>query len=159
MKTAKLGILAAMVLGIMGAAFWFTSGGMARASCPDPLATFAQTHPALEMTSCSLTPGGQTLLRAEYKVVIGDFQTVEAFLVERYGMKPLVWECCGLSGRGGGFTLTPKQARTLPLNHPQHPEWASGIVSMSVAVEDEEQQITDIETHGVARVFVEIAEV
>ncbi len=129
------------------------------ATCPDPLSEFATPHPAMTLESCVLDPGGQAHLKATYSVPIDQYHAVEAFLVATYGMRPLEWACCALFARGGGFELTAAQARRFDLNYPQHPEWTGGSVSMTVGVQDDTKSILDIDTHGVATVFVDIAEV
>lgn len=59
--------------------------------CGDLLAIYAKKPANLEFLKCEIIDGGQTLVRATYRVTGKNSQEVEDFLVNNYRMKKLKW--------------------------------------------------------------------
>lgn len=78
---------------------------IARVPCGDLLKEYATRPDYLEFVGCE-EGEGQLVVRAEYRVMGRDAQSVERYLVENYEMGPLKWICCGWEnqGKNGSFT-------------------------------------------------------
>lgn len=66
--------------------------------CGDLLGEFGEKPEELELIECSVGENDQLhsfLLQARYKVPGEQAHLVEDFFHEKYGMKPLTFECCG----------------------------------------------------------------
>ena len=75
--------------------------------CGDLLALYAEKPERLEFTGCK-EGEGQLIVQAEYRVPGIHARSVENFLVEKYGMGPLEWVCCGWENQGTNGSFTHK---------------------------------------------------
>ena len=70
-------------------------------SCGDLLSLYDQAAPySLQFVDCERGTG-QTIVKASYKVSGQNATAIENYLVQKYGMGPLHFVCCGWESRGG----------------------------------------------------------